>query len=97
CGSAKAVRIAQTPAIIDAYVAPVGPAQLLQFLRDGRYANLARRIVWGQGAQEKADAPHPLAWLRPRHNRPSRRAAEAANKFAPSHLQSSRLKIGVEN
>jgi hypothetical protein len=59
CVSAKALRIAQTLAVVDAHIAPIGPAQLLQSLCDGRYSSLAFRIVWGQGAQEKADAPHP--------------------------------------
>jgi hypothetical protein len=33
--------------------------------------------------------------LRPRRQRPSRRAAKARDKFAPSHLQSSRFRIGA--
>jgi hypothetical protein len=42
-------------------------------------------------------AARALVPLRPRHDRPRHRATEARNKFAPSHLQSSRFKIGVEN
>jgi hypothetical protein len=34
---------------------------------------------------EHADAPHPLALLRPRRNRPSRRTAEERDEVAAFH------------
>src|SRR6516165_5463176 len=39
-------------------------------------------------AHEHADAPHPLALLRARRERPRRRAAEQRYKLAPLHVTS---------
>ena len=64
------VRIANGPACVDANIAAVGPAQLLQSPQERRYAGLIYRIVRGHG-QQHADAPHPLALLRARRERPS--------------------------
>ena len=76
--SANAVGIACGPASIDPHIAAVGPAQLLQPLQERRDAGLRFRIVRGCG-HEHADAPHPLALLRARRERPTqpprRRAA----------------------
>ncbi len=64
---------------------PIGPAQLLQPLQERRDAGLTFRIVRGAG-HEHADAPHPLALLRARRERPRRRrAAEQRDELAPLH------------
>ena len=73
------------PADVDPYVATVGPAQLLQPLQKRCEADLALRIVRGR-IHEHADAPHPLALLRARRERPcGRRAAEQRDELAPLH------------
>ena len=84
--SADAFGIARAPAIVDPHVAAVGPAQFLQPLQERRDAGLSFRIVRGQ-VHEHADAPHPLALLRARRERPrSRRAAEQRDELAPLHV-----------
>ena len=57
------------PASLDAAVAAVGPAELLQRLYERRFAGLSFRIVRGR-VHEHADAPHALSLLRPRRERP---------------------------
>jgi len=82
---AIALRIARAPACVDPQVCADGPPQLLQALRERHEAGLSFRIVCGKG-QEHADAPHPLALLRARRDRPhDRRAAEQRDELAPLH------------
>src|SRR5262249_33937794 len=82
----KAFGIAQPPAIFDAHVAAVGPAQLLQPLHEGRSAGLPFRVVRGQAARQHADPPHTLALLRTRRKWPrDSGTAEKANELAPPH------------
>jgi hypothetical protein len=52
-------------------------------LRERREATLRVRIVF-VAPHEHADPPHPAALLRPRRERPRRRAAKRSNEFAPS-------------
>jgi hypothetical protein len=47
-------------------------------------AELRRRTV-SVAHREHTDAPHAVALLRARRERPSRRAAEASNELPPSH------------
>src|SRR5215510_12348149 len=83
--SAKEFGIARAPTILDPDVAADGPTQLLQALQERRVASLSFRIVRAQ-VHEHADAPHPLALLRMRRERPSRRrAAEQRDELAPLH------------
>src|SRR5262249_20011547 len=61
-------------------------------------AGLPYRII-GKCRQEHADAPHAIALLRARHERPGRcRAAEQRNERAPPHsitsLARSRIDVG---
>ena len=71
--------------VVDPHVAAVGPAQLLQPLQERRDAGLRFRIVRG-AVHEHADAPHALALLRARRERPrGRRAAEQRDELAPLH------------
>jgi hypothetical protein len=54
-------------------------------MQERRDAGLTFRIVGRQG-QQHADPPHPVALLRPRRERPRRRAAEQRDELAPSQL-----------
>src|SRR5262245_3343927 len=82
--SAEEFGIARAPTILDPHVTADGPTQFLQALKARRVASRSFRIVRAQ-VHEHADAPHPLALLRPRRQRPPRRAAEQRDEFAPSH------------
>src|SRR5262245_18699817 len=78
-------RIGCGKAMINPHIAAVTPAQLLQPLLECRKALLVLLIVHGRG-REHADAPHPLALLAARRERPRRRrAAEQRDELAPSH------------
>src|SRR5262249_35736869 len=82
---ANALGIAHGPAIFDARVAAVGPTKLLQALRESGEPGLTFRIIGGE-IHEHADAPHRLALLRARRERPRcRRAAEQRDEGAPPH------------
>jgi hypothetical protein len=71
--------------MVDSHVAAVGPAQLLQALHECRNAGLPFHIVRGY-IREHADAPHALALLRARRERPRRRcAAEQRDELASFH------------
>jgi len=67
--------LAVAPADIDPDIAADRPTRQSQSLLECPDTDLKFRIVRGCG-QEHADAAHPLALLRPRHERPRRRAAE---------------------
>src|SRR5262245_22429623 len=82
--STSVLGIACGPAIVDAHVAAVGPAKFLQPLHERREAGLTFRIARGQ-RMEHAYAPYPLALLRARRERPSRRAANQLDERAPPH------------
>src|SRR5262249_34375156 len=84
CVSANLGGIGRGPPSVDLHVAADGPAQLPQRLQERPDAGLIFRIVRGCG-QEYADAPHPLALLRPCPERPHSSAAEKRYERAPSH------------
>src|SRR5262249_53129254 len=79
--SAGSVR---SPASVDARIAALGPAQLLQRLYERRVASLPFRIVSGQ-VHEHADATNPIGLLRARREWPRSRAAEKRDELASSH------------
>src|SRR4051794_28650822 len=80
--SANLGRIGSGPARVDPYVAADGPAQQRQRLQERRDPGLKLRIV-RNCVQEYADAPHALALLRARRERPCyRRAAEQRDELA---------------
>jgi hypothetical protein len=84
--SVKAAGIAHCPAIIDAEVAAVDPAQVAQSLLKGSDPQSRLWIIGGE-RHEHADVPHPLRLLRPRRERPcSHRAAEQRDELAPMSL-----------
>jgi len=59
---------------------------LVQALQERRHASLGFRIIPGRG-HEHADAPHMVALLRGRRQRPScRRATEPRDELAPFEL-----------
>src|SRR5262249_37217022 len=81
---AKAIGIARGPAGLDLHIAPDGPARLLQALQKYPVARLHYRIV-GSKIMEHPHAPHSLALLRARRERPRRRAAENRDERAALH------------
>src|SRR5258708_15190996 len=82
---ARVILVASGPAVVDLNVVPDGPTQLLQPLQKCRVASLHLRVVRGE-RHEHAHAPHGLALLRARRERPRhRRAAEKRDELAPSH------------
>src|SRR5215510_14616423 len=81
---AHAVSIAAAPAVIDTDVLTDGPTRLLETLRKRRETRWCFRIVRRHG-HEHADAPHALALLRARRERPGRRAAEQRDELATFH------------
>src|SRR5262249_2089248 len=68
-------------ASFDTDVAAVGPTELCHPLKERRVAGLTFRIVRGRGVQH-ADAPHALARLRARRDRPRSRTAEQRDEMA---------------
>jgi hypothetical protein len=60
----------------------IGPTQVRKRLRERKVATLPLRIVFVVW-HEHADAPHAVALLRPYRERPTRRAAEERDEFAP--------------
>jgi hypothetical protein len=77
------IEVTAGPANVHLHVAAIGPTQACKRLRERREATLRLGIVF-VNRREIADAPHPVALLRPRHERPRRRATEHSDEFAPS-------------
>src|SRR5262245_28069648 len=86
--SAKLVGIARGPARIDPHVATLDPSELVKSLAECGYEALILRIGFG-GCHQDADLAHTFALLRPRRERPRRRAAEKRDERAPSHSMTS--------
>src|SRR6516225_10095645 len=80
--SANLGGIDRAPAGLNPHVLPDAPARLLQPLQERPEAGLPYRIVCGCG-HEHPDAPHAIGLLRPRRERPRRRAAESGYQFSP--------------
>ena len=81
------IGVIAVPPKVHPHVAANDPTQVRKSLRERREARLPQRIVF-VARHEHADAPHPVALLRPGHHRPHRRAPEPRDKFAPSHQPS---------
>jgi hypothetical protein len=78
------IDVTAAPPKVHPHVAAVGPTQARKRLRERRVATLPLRIVFVV-RHEHADAPHPLALLRPRRERPRHRAAaDSSDEFTPS-------------
>jgi len=85
CVSANFSGLGCGPASVNLHVAADAPAGLLETLQERPDAGLKFQIVRSRG-QENADAPHPLALLRARRERPrGSRAAEQRDERAPLH------------
>src|SRR5215470_11639946 len=83
--------------MIDAQIASDAPAQFLESLREGTAEGLA--LVRGQEAPQNTDAPHALARLCPRRDRPTGRcAANNLHEITPSHcrLRSKTTLFGIQ-
>src|SRR5262249_7389745 len=70
--------------MLDSDIAVLGPAERLETLAKCNDPSQHFGIVLGVWMQE-CDAPHALALLRARRERPRRRAAEEREEFAPLH------------
>src|SRR5262249_52904855 len=77
--------ISAAPTVLDLKVAADCPAQQLHRLPKRVDACLSFHIARGVGAEEHADAPHALALLRTRRERPRSCATEQRDELAPSH------------
>src|SRR5262249_33612708 len=82
---ADGIGIRRCPAGIDLHISADGPAKRLQPLQEGSEPCLVVRIVRRCG-EEHADAPHPLALLRARRERPRRSAAGDRDELTPFQL-----------
>jgi hypothetical protein len=82
----RSISVASEPAIVNLDLAALGPTQLPERLPKRGNAGLSFRIAFRK-IHQHANAPHPLALLRPRRERPSRcRASEKRDELAPSHV-----------
>src|SRR6516162_5057410 len=76
------IDLTAAPPKVHPQVAAFGPAQVRKRLRERREANLIQGIGFF-ARHEHADAPHAVALLRARRERPCRRAAEPSDEVAP--------------
>jgi hypothetical protein len=74
--------VTAAPTKVHPHVATIGPTQVHKRLSERRDVSLPLRIVFVK-RHEHADAPHPVALLRPCHHRPRRRAPEERDELAP--------------
>jgi hypothetical protein len=78
------IDVTAVPPNVHQHVAAIGPIQVRKRLRERREAKLLQGIVF-VARHEHADAPQAVAPLRPRHQRPSRRASKPRDELPPSH------------
>src|SRR5262249_1727881 len=93
CELAPRISIGGKPTMLEPDVAAIHPPELLKPLVQRRDPRGRFRIVLGVRHQH-ADAPHPLAVLRPCRERPrpctGRRAAEQRDDFAPCQFRAAK-------
>src|SRR5262249_31594573 len=82
---ADIIRCGRWSVDVERDVAALDPAQIAQPFDNCCEAGLIFRVFGGEG-EEYRDAPHTLALLRSRRERPRRRAAEQRNEVAPFPL-----------
>jgi hypothetical protein len=75
--------VTAVPSKVHPHVAAIGPTQARKRLSERRNVSRRHGIVFVE-RHEHADAPHPLALLCVRRERPRRCAAESTDEFAPS-------------
>jgi hypothetical protein len=80
------IDIIAVPSQLDPHVAAIGPTQVRKRLRERGEAGLIHGIVFVE-PQEHADAPHAVALLCLRRERPRRRAAEEGDELAPPDFE----------
>src|SRR5262249_7718729 len=81
------IGVTATPTKVHPRAAANGPTQVRKLLSKCREDRLRPGIVFAVPRQHP-DAPHALALLRPRHERPSCRAADKRDEFAPPQSHS---------
>src|SRR5262249_4785071 len=74
------IGVTGVPPNVHPHVAAIGPTQVRKRLREPSDVSLRRGIVFVE-RDEHADAPHALALLRARRERPRRRASERDYEF----------------
>src|SRR5262249_24948423 len=82
--SAYVLGFAAAPTGVDPYIAADDPTRLHECLLEGSDPSLKVRIV-RSGRQQHADAPHALALLGVRRERPHGRTANERDEVAPLH------------
>src|SRR5262249_58608776 len=80
-GRSYPIDVTAAPPKVHPEVGAIGPSQVRKRLKERRNKSLRHGIVFVE-PHEHADAPHPLALLRPRREGPRRRAAEARDEVA---------------
>src|SRR5262249_42494322 len=75
--------VTAAPSKVDPHIAAIGPTQARKRLNERRDLSLRHGIVF-VARHEHADAPHAVALLRARRERPRRRAAECGHEITPS-------------
>src|SRR5262249_50236589 len=84
CVSAYVLGFAAAPTGVDPYIAADDPTRLHECLLEGSDPSLKVRIV-RSGRQQHADAPHALALLGVRRERPHGRTANERDELTPLH------------
>ncbi len=85
CESASKVDVSDGPALLDASIAAVRPAEAPQFLHENGEGGSKYQIGLGQSHQHP-DPTHAVASLRSDRKRPNCRAADCCDKATPPHL-----------
>jgi hypothetical protein len=86
-GHPHPVNDAGGPTNVHVQVAAIGPTQLRKSLRKPGEVGFCLRIVFIERYQN-ADPPHATGLLRPRRQRPRRRAPDNRDELAPPHIRS---------
>jgi hypothetical protein len=87
CQCPDPIRISGCPANFDLKIASFLPAQLRERIAKRREPRLRCRIAL-RNAHQHADAPHPVALLRSRSERPCCRASKQREELASLHVPS---------
>jgi hypothetical protein len=83
-GCAVLAELVANPSKIDAQVGVIGPTQIPQLRGECLRRAPGFHVALGQ-VRHHGDPAHAIALLRPRRNRPCRRAAEKRDELAPLH------------
>src|ERR1700738_4668598 len=87
CDGAHPSDLGARPVIVKVDISAASPTQVLQTALEGSNLRLSACIVKFKSTQQHCDAPHPLALLRTRHDRPRCcRAAKRSYEFTPADV-----------